>query len=254
MKTNLLLLLPLILLWLPATHAQLLTAVPNSTESTEAFEVGSYVAIGFTGRAVLGYRQMRNLYDEQGFSSLPLQEFLTLGYGLDLGGRFYLNFSWDRSFLTNDPEDIEYANGTTLSFKERKDAVNATLGYRFWQKQHRSLLVHAGLSGVFNRVEIVERLSSTFDFNNVNAVNPRGVRSWPLFIHRQAALHLALQLKLSYPRQRWWSSDLDIKLGFVSGLKAKPWLVKPGETLNLISDNAQYLYISGTYHFFSRNR
>lgn len=97
MQTNLLLLLIANLLWLPTAHTQSLTTIPD-TASKEAYDPDSYVAIGLTGRVILGYQQMRDLYEGQGFESLRLQEFVTIGLGLDLGDRFNLNFGFDRFF------------------------------------------------------------------------------------------------------------------------------------------------------------
>lgn len=252
MKIHLLLLMLVGITCLPTAHTQLLTPIPDTTNYAQANErdKAHYIAIGFTARAASGYRQMRDFYNRQGFDDLYLEEVVTLGAGFRFGDRYHLEVSLDRSF-TNDIEDVQIAsNGHILSLRESKVAINFLLGYRVWQKRHQSLILHAGLSWLQNRGEILERRPQEFDFDTANINVPQGVRSWPAFIHQQGALHLAVQLKLSYPRPRWWSTDTELKFGFISGLNSKSWSVDPGQAQNLPSDRAQYFYISGLYHFF----
>jgi|GEM_PF-6449586 len=252
MKTHLLLLLLASILWLPTAHTQLLTPIADTTKNTgpDPSDLNHYIAVGFTARAASGYRQMRDFYSRQGFEDLFLEEIVTLGAGFRLWDRYHLEVSLDRSF-TNDIEEVEIAsNEHILSLKENKLAINFLIGYRFWQKRHQSLIFHAGFSWLRNTGEMLERRPQNFDFETANINVPQGVRSWPAFIHQQGALHLAIQLKLSYPRPRWWSTDTELKFGFVTGLKAKSWSVNPGQARNVPTDSAQYFYISGLYHFF----
>lgn len=253
MKTHLLLLLLFAgIVWLPTAHTQLLTPIPDTTNNTgpDESDLNHYVAAGLTSRVTSGYRQMRDFYSKQGFDELFLDQVFTLGAGFRLFDRYHLEVSFDRSF-TDDIDDVLLgSNGHTLSLQEDKFAVNFLLGYRFWQKRHQSLIFHAGFSWLHNRGEIVERRPLDFDFDTANINVPQGVRSWPAFIHQQGAIHIALQVKLSYPRPRWWSTDLEVKLGFVSGLSAKSWSVDPGQALNGPRDTGQYFYVSSLYHFF----
>ena len=252
MKTHLLLLLLSGIMWLPTAYSQLLTPLPDTTNNTgpELIDLNHFIAVGLTTRVTSGYRQMRNFYRKQGFDNLFLHEVGTLGAGFRLWDRYLLEVSFDRSF-SNDLEEVEFSsNGHTLSLRENQVAIHFLLGYRFWQKRHQSLFFHAGFSWLQNRGEIVERRPQEFNFDTANIDVPQGVRSWPAFIHQQGAFHLAIQLKLSYPRPRWWSTDAELKFGFVSGLKAKSWSVDPGQALNTPKDTAQYFYISGLYHFF----
>lgn len=252
MKTHLLLLLLAGIMWLPTAHSQLLTPIPDTSRNAgpDASDLNHYIAVGFTGRVTSGYRQMRDFYSSQGFDNLFLHEVATLGAGFRFWDRYHLELSVDRSF-SNDLEEVELrSNGHTLSLRENQAAIHLLLGYRFWQKRHQSLIFHAGFSWLQNRGEMVERRPQDFDFDTANINVPQGVRSWPAFIHQQGALHLAIQLKLSYPRPRWWSTDTELKFGFVSGFKAKSWSVDPGQALNGPRDTAQYFYISGLYHFF----
>ncbi len=252
MKTHLLFLLLIGIVWSPTAHTQLLTPIPDTTNNrrpdVNAFR--HYAAVGFSSRVTSGYRQMRDFYSDQGFDNFFLDEVLTFGAGFRFGERFHLQLSFDRTF-DDDMEEVKISSsGHTLSLQEKKFAVHFLLGYRVWQKRHQSLIFHTGFSWLQDRGEIVERRSQDFDFNTANIDVSQGVRSWPAFIHQQGAIHLAAQLKLSYPRPRWWSTDLEIKLGFVSGLRAKSWSVDPGQALNGPRDTGQYFYISSLYHFF----
>ncbi len=254
MQNKLLLLLLVGLITLPRAYTQVLTEIRDTTTTREMYEADQYIGLGLTARVELGYRGMRDFYEEQGFNYFGLQEYATAGVGFRIKERFHLNLAYDHLLDSNEAEDVEYSNGTILSLNERKQAVHVLAGYRVWQKRHESLIVHAGFSWLRNRVQIVERFPNDFDFNTANLNNPRGVRSWPMFIHQQGALHIALQLKIRYRRAIWWSADQELKLGFVSGLRAKSWRVEPGTAVDAPSDVGQYLYISGVYHFFSRQR
>ncbi|MEL7422642.1 MAG: hypothetical protein AAFN81_06610 [Bacteroidota bacterium] len=252
MKTNLLSALITCIICLPVAHTQVLTPIPDTTIQIDTVvqDFDSYVAVGLTARVNLGYQEMRRFYEEVGFDYLNLLEYVTAGFGLRYKQNIHFNAAFELSFPGDDTEDVELANSHTLSFQERGVAIHLLLGYQFWQKRHKSLIFHTGWSWLSNRTEIVERRPQAFDFNTANIDVSEGVRSWPAFIHRQGALHVALQLKMSYPRPRWWSTDLDLKLGFVTGLNRKQWSVEPGPGLNIPVDVGQYLYISGTYHFF----
>ncbi|NRB52262.1 MAG: hypothetical protein HRU41_31600 [Saprospiraceae bacterium] len=252
MKIHLLLLLIAGVIYLPTTQAQLLTPIPDTSNNTrpDVNVLRHYAAVGFSSRVTSGYRQMRSFYSDQGFDNFFLDQVLTFGAGFRLGDRYHLELSFDRTF-DDDLEEVNLSsNGHTLSLQERQFAVHLLLGYRFWEKRYRSLIFHAGFSWLQNRGEIVERRPQDFDFTTANIDVPEGVRSWPAFIHQQGALHLTIQLKLSYPRPRWWSTDLEVKLGFVSGFNAKSWSVDPGQALNVPRDTGQYFYISSLYHFF----
>ena len=254
MKTKLLLFFFTAILWQHSAQGQLLTEIQDSTENVrENYDPDFFVALGYAGRGVLGYQQMRNYSKELGFEPIDLQEFYSFGAGFRFANDFYLSLSIDQSYFDNDPEDIRLRNGNVLSFDERKDAIHLLLGYRFWQKRYTSLLFNLGFSWQQNRVEITERPAVEFDFNANNLPN-EDVRSWPVFFHRQGAVHCAITLKLSYPRPRWWSSDGELRLGFVSGLNSKPWTVAPGQVINAPTDRVQYIYISGLYHFFSKQK
>lgn len=255
MKANLLFLLACIL-WLPTSYAQLLTEIRDSTIDTNIkdFDSDGYLAIGHTARFNLGYRQMRDFYKTQGFDYFNLQDFASIAAGLRFKENYYVSLGVDLSFQSNSPDDIELFNDHILSLHERNAAVHLLLGYRFWQKRHQSLIFHVGASFLQNRAEIVERRPQDFDFTTANINVPEGVRSWPVFIHRQGAIHVALQVKLSYPRQRWLSTDAEMKIGFVSGLTTKQWTTEPGQATNTPIGRAQYIYISGLYHFFSRQK
>lgn len=257
MKTNLLLLLLASLMYFPNTHAQLLTPIPDSTNyaESEVSDLDYYVAAGFTARYITGYQEMYNFYEKQGFDLFRAQEFYYLDVGLSYKKRFYFDLNFDASVSNNNsPNDLNIGNNKTLSLLERQQAIHLLLGYRFWQKGHQSLIVHGGVSWLQNRGEIIERRAQDFDFETANINVAEGVRSWPEFIHRQGAIHIALQLRLKYPKPRWWSRDVDLKIGFVSGLKTKSWSIEPGQTLNAPNDNAHYVYMSSAYYFFSRQQ
>ncbi|MBX2870743.1 MAG: hypothetical protein KTR30_01550 [Saprospiraceae bacterium] len=252
MKTHLLLLLLFGIGWLPIAHTQLLTPIPDTTTHTrpDKSALNHHFAVGLSNRVVSGYRQMRDFYASRGFDNLFLEELVTLGAGFRLSDRYHLELSFDQSII-DDVEDVEWrSRGNFLSLNENEFAIHLLFGYRFWQKRHQSLIFHTGFSWLQNRGEIVERRTQDFDFETANIDVSQGVQSWPVFIHQQGAIHLAIQLKLSYPRPRWWSTDLEMKLGFVSGLKAKSWSVDPGQALNAPMDRGQYFYISSLYHFF----
>lgn len=251
MKTKLLLLFLAAILWQHSAQGQLLTEIQDSTEDVrENYDPDFFVALGSSIRGVTGYGQMRNYFEDQGFDLFNFQGFYSFGAGLRFANNFYLNLGLDHSFQDNDPLDVEFRNGNVLSLEERKTALHILLGYRFWQKRFTSFIFNMGFSWQQNRAAITERPAVDFDFNTSN-LPADGVRSWPVFFHRQGAIHCALQLKLSYPRPRWWSTDMEMKIGFVSGLRSKPWSVEPGQAFNTPSDRAQYIYISGLYHFFS---
>jgi hypothetical protein len=253
MKTKLLLFFFAAILCQHSAQGQLLTEIQDSTEDVrENYDPDFFVALGHTGRVVLGYKQMRNYFEDQGFDLLNLQEFFTFGAGFRFANDFYLSLGIDQSFRDNDPRDLELRNGNVLVLEERKNALHLLLGYRFWQKRYTNLVFNLGFSWQQNRATITERPDVDFDFNAINPPNPEGVRSWPVFFHRQGALHCAIQVKFNYPRRRWWSTDGEINLGFVSGLNSKPWTVEPGQAVNTPTDRVQYIYISGLYHFFSR--
>lgn len=252
MKTPLLFLLLIGIVWSPSAHTQLLTPIADTINNArpDVSALRHYAAVGLSSRVTSGYRQMRNFYSDQGFDNFFLDQVLTFGAGFRLGDRYHFELSFDRTF-EDDLEEVNLSsNGHTLSLQERQFAVHFLLGYRFWEKRYRSLIFHAGFSWLQNRGEIVERRPQEFDFSTANIDVPEGVRSWPAFIHQQGALHLAVQLKLSYPRPRWWSTDLEVKLGFVSGLSRKLWSVDPGQAINSPMDAGQYFYISSLYHFF----
>ena len=249
MKRNLLLVLLIGIIWLPTTHAQLLTEIRDTTTS-ELQKSRFYLITGTSFRVSQGYSQMKKFYERQGFET-PLPLFLHLGGGGNIGERFSVEFLMEAGY---DSDDRDFQNGTRSSLEEGSLGLHALLGYRFWQKRHTSLVLQGGVSGLFRSVSITEQRPETFDFNNVNTSDAPVVRNWPYFTHRQGALHLALQLKLSYPRPRWWSTDIDLKIGFVSGLNSKSWSVNPGQGLNVPIDNAQYFYLSSAFHFFSRQR
>lgn len=252
MKTHLLLLLLAGIAWLPTAHTQLLTPIPDTTNANkpELSDVNHYAAVGFSSRVTSGYRQMRDFYDSQGFDNFFLDQVLTFGAGFRFGDRYHLELGFDQT-IDDDLDEVRLStSGHTLTLREKKFAAHLLLGYRFWQKRHQSLIFHTGFSWLQDRGEVIERRPQDFDFSTANIDMPEGVRSWPAFIHQQGAIHLALQLKLSYPRPRWWSTDLEVKLGFVSGLGRKSWKVDPGQALNGPRDTGQYFYLSSLYHFF----
>ncbi|MEL7220932.1 MAG: hypothetical protein AAGJ93_06405 [Bacteroidota bacterium] len=255
MKKNLLLLIAG-LLWLSTAHTQLLTPIPDSTNYTEPETTTSdyYILGGYSINVNTGYQQMHDFFERQGFDVSWGQEIWRLGAGTRQWDRFYFDLEVGQSFDNNNTENVELFNSHVLSLRRKQTNLHFMLGYQFWQKRHKSLIFHTGISLLQNRVEITERRPQDFDFNTANIEVPTGVRSWPEMLHRQGALHLALQIKLRYPRPRWWSREVDLKFGFVSSINTKAWSVNPGQGLNVPNDRAQYFYMSSAYYFFSKQQ
>ena len=245
MTRNLLLLL-LSLLWLPTLQAQLLTEIRDTTSELNRSRV--YLMTGSAFRFDLGYSQMKQFYESQGFDT-PLPLFISLGIGGVLSERVSLELFMEAGF---DSDVREFRDGSRSSLEEGSLGMHALLGYRLLQHRKNSLLIQAGVSGLFRIVRISQQLPETFDFNNVYSADAPSVRNWPSFNHGQGALHVALQYKLKAPGPRWWTNDVDLKIGFVSGLNARSWSVNPGNGLNIPVDNAQYVYFSSALHLFAR--
>ena len=250
MKNNLLLLsLFATLIWLPNAHAQVLTEIQDT--NTELRKSPYYVILGYSIRADFGYQQMRDFYEGQGFDDISvLENHGVIGGGLLFGDGFSVELLAE---LGADSDETR-SGLSELSLNKANLGLHTLLGYNVWKAERKRLFLQAGLSGLGSIVSINEQRSGTFDFNDVNAANAPMVRSWPTFTHWQGGLHFALQYKLSYPRSALGSSDLDIRLGYVTAQRSKEWSLDPGQGLNIPTDRAQYLYFSATYHFFFRTR
>lgn len=250
MKRHLLFLLLAAIIGLPASRAQLLTEVQDS--STIRIDRRAYFKYGGGIRITTGYQQMRDFYKEQGFEDVGLNDFVSIGYVFPLKGKFDVELNMDLPFLSSEFSNVNLGNDRELSLTESQYAFHLLPGYRFWQGRYTSLVFHTGLTFQLSRAEMVERLSddlASFDFSTGNISTPRGTRSIPLFFHFQGALHAAVTLKLSYPGSRRFRADQEIKLGFVSALNDRQWLISPGEGVNVPTDKVQYIYISGVFHF-----
>lgn len=252
MRINLLFLLLASLLFLPTSHAQVLTEVrDNPLPTTEEIRRSRLYAIGGSSfRLDLGYQEMNDFIEDQGFDFLRPTIAGIFGVGINLSDQFSVELLAE---ATQDSETVT-SGGTKFTSQVADIGVHALLGYQAWQKRHKSLYVQAGGSGLLRAVGFTERRPANFDFNNVNSADRPTVTSWPVFNHTQGALHFGLQLKINYPRPRGIYTDLDLRLGFVTGLGESDWAVERGQVFNAPTDNAQYIYFSSTVHIFRERR
>ena len=253
MKMNLLLLLLTSILCFPTAQAQLLTEIQEPDE-VEIERSKFYIPVGYYIRQDLGYDQMRDFYQGLGFDDIEsLQLNPALGFGYLLGDRFSAELLGEFGFQS-DQRDL--SDGTELSMSYATLGLHGLIGYSILQgnpeRQFQNLVLQTGLSGIITGFRINEQAPGNFDFENPYASGRPIVNSWPTVSHTQAALHLALQFKFRTPRALIGGSDLDLTLGYVSGLQDKSWSVDPAQGLNTPVDRAQYLYMRATYHIFFR--
>ncbi|MEL6675047.1 MAG: hypothetical protein AAFR61_22760 [Bacteroidota bacterium] len=238
--------------WLPCTQAQLLTEIPDSTQSARDWQL--FISGGTSLRLSTGYRGMRNVYEELGFDYLNISEFAVLGGGLLFKDRLRVEMNLDLPLSATDTDDIRLAADTLLSLKEKKYTAHLLLGHKIWGRRFESVYLHAGMSFQLGSVEIVERIEGDFDFQHAVRPLPKGSRSLPNFFHVQGAFHAAITWKLDYPRSIFLGTDQDIRFGFVSGLPTRSWVLASGELSNGPMDRVQYFYMSGSIYLFPKRQ
>lgn len=263
MKINLVFFVLLAGLWLPNhLQAQVLTPMADTIDynSPDTYNRAIYSYLG-TGAGVLtGSDNMRKLTEGLGFEQGRIRQMFSAGFGGRFRDRFYAELGI--SFLISTYDDLRLSGGRILELKESALSGNLLFGYGLWQSDRNGLVLWAGPSVIGQVVQITERQEVDFNFDTFsNTGSTQDVRTWPLFVHGQGALHLALEWRTRpfmsrNPRanavaragcpRTGVSSDLAIRLGYVGGFQETAWEVDYGNVSNAPVDRNAFMYLSVT--------
>mgnify|MGYP006267540801 CR=1 FL=1 len=170
-------------------------------------------------------------------------------YGFALGGRwrrFYGDLRLSKQLFTQ-PETQRLDNGREVAVMRDFEAINAGLGYSFFQSRNHEVQLWLGIGSAVTTLYLNSSQSgASFDFDDLSPVPVPDAAAWPVFSHTNFYGDLALGWISGRPKGPSSLAET-LRVGYRLGLQAEPWEALNYTVVNAPLHRLGQIYMSASF-------